>query len=60
MNKRILPCLLAGVLLLCGVQAYAAGGASDSLVSVSYLNNTFLPALQQTLQARAKTSTQAV
>lgn len=60
MNKRILPCLLAGALLLCGVQAYAAGGASDSLVSVSYLNNTFLPALQQTLQARAKTSTQAV
>lgn len=58
MKKRMLSGLFAGILLIGGIQTYAAGGAADTLVSVSYLNNTFLPALQQTLQARAKTVAQ--
>lgn len=60
MKKRLLTCLLAGALLLCCVQAYASGGAADTLISVSYLNNTFLPSLENTLQARANTATKTV
>lgn len=54
MKRRLICTLLAAACLLGGAQVLAAGGAADSLVSVLYLEQTFLPALEKSLQARAE------
>ena len=60
MKKKLLITALTLVLAVGAVRVFAAGGASNTTVSVSYLNNTFLPALEQTIQKRAQADTQAV
>ena len=61
MKKRLPAVLLAAILLLCGIRAFATGGSSsDPLISVSYLTNTFLPKLQSMLAGRAEEKTAGV
>ena len=56
MKKRVLPILLLLCLLLSGGRAFAAGGADDPLISVSWIADTFLPRLRGALaDAAAKT-----
>ena len=55
MKKRLLM-LACAVALLLGLRALAAGGtATDPLISVSYLMNTFFPQLQSAIQQRTET-----
>jgi len=53
--KRIIAAALSFLLLLCMTTAYGAapGTAADPLVSLSYVNNTFLPSLQNESSALA-------
>ena len=60
MKKRLLCVLLACACLLAGLQASAANGAGDSLVSVSYLNGAFLSNMEALIQNRVKEGTKAV
>ena len=56
MKKKVLPILLLLCLLLSGGRAFAAGGADDPLISVSWIADTFLPRLRGALaDAAAKT-----
>ena len=54
--KRRIAALLLCALLLCGPErAYAAaGGTDDPLISVSYIEDTFLPGVRDSLRARAE------
>lgn len=50
LKKRIALFLLCAVLLCTGISANAAGGSSsDPLISLSYLEDTFLPRLRESL-----------
>lgn len=62
MRKRLWGVALAAVCLLggTGAAALAAAGRGDSLVTVSYLNGTWLPALEEELQDRAGEKTKEV
>jgi hypothetical protein len=54
--KRIIAATLSFLLLLCMTTAYGAapGTAADPLVSLNYVNNTFLPSLQSESSALAR------
>ncbi len=55
MNRRIAALLLCALLLCAPERAYAAaGGADDPLISVSYLDGTFLPGVRASLRALAQ------
>ena len=55
----ILSALLAAALSITSVLA-AAGGASDPLISLSYLNNTFRPAVNSVVQSSANAAGNAI
>lgn len=59
-NKRSLLCLLALALVLGSTPALAAGGAEQMLVSLSYLKDTFFPALEDGIRERADEGTRDV
>ena len=52
MKKRIALVLLFALLLSAAGTAYAAGGADDPLISLSYVTDTFLPQVREALQRR--------
>lgn len=54
--KRRIAALLLCALLLCGPErAYAAaGGSDDPLISLSYIEDTFLPGVRSSLRSRAE------
>ena len=59
--KKILALVLLGALLTGGAAVYAAGGtAADPLVSLSYLNDTYVPGALQQVSSRVNAKTQAV
>lgn len=60
MKRRLICALLAAACLLGGAQVLASGGAADSLVSVLYLEQTFLPELEKKLQDRAEQAARPV
>lgn len=60
MKKRALICLLILSGLLLSTRALASAGAGESLISLSYLNQTFLPALEELFRTRAAEGTRAV
>lgn len=55
--KKAAAALLAALILGGAAAVYAAGGAAESLVSQSYLNNTYLPDLQQQAEQRVEQKT---
>ena len=55
MKKRIIAALLC-VLLLTGSAFAAAGGADDPLISLSYLTDTFFPAMEASFASLAEKS----
>lgn len=52
--KQILVIALACVLLAAGISALAAGGSSDPLVSVSYLEKVFAPSVYEKVDKAVK------
>lgn len=59
--KKFAALLLAGALLLGGAAVHAAGGsASDPLVSLHYLNTTYIPDALQQAASQVDARTQAV
>lgn len=63
MNKktfRRLGCALLAVCCLAGLGAAASGGDGAAPASLSYLRDTFLPALEKGITERAKEDTKAV
>lgn len=59
--KKIIALALLGAVLTGGAAVYAAGGtAADPLVSLSYLNDTYIPGALQQAASRVDTKTQAV
>lgn len=60
MKRRVLIGLLVAVCVLFGVQAVGAASSGESLISVSYLTNTFLPDLAAMFQQRANQDTKGV
>ena len=60
MKRRIAALLLCAVLLCAPERALAAaGGADDPLISLSYIEDTFLPGVRESLRARAEARTGA-
>lgn len=61
MKKRVLMVVALATALLLGVHVFAAGGSvEDPLISLSYLNGTFLNELQEMFRGRAKEDTEAL
>lgn len=57
--KKVIVFLLAGAILAGCVGVYASGGtAADPLVSLSYLNSTFLPSMEQQMVSRIDSKVQ--
>lgn len=52
--KQILAAALACALLAAGISAFAAGGADDPLVSVSYLEKIFAPSVYEKVDKAVK------
>lgn len=59
MKRRVALILIAVLLLGVGIAVAVGGGGADPMISLSYWENTYLPALTETLQQRANTDTQS-
>ncbi|MBQ8263271.1 MAG: S-layer homology domain-containing protein [Oscillospiraceae bacterium] len=51
MKKRILSLALCLILLISAGSVYAAGSAEDPLISISYINGTFIPRMMSAVKA---------